>query len=136
MMTKVSQFAVLVLVGSSLLLPGCKGEVVNDPVPVKGKVLSQDGGGLEGVLVRLEPLEDSNKSNFPEAQTKEGGAFELSCLKGRYKVTIAPIILGQGGTKGPQGSGSIGKGNPYLNQSTEVTIPEGGKSDLVISVKR
>jgi hypothetical protein len=136
-MTKFPRFTIPILFAGCCLVLGCTGQAPNDPVPVKGKVLYSDGEAAEGVLVRFQPLEDTNKSNFPEAQTKAGGEFSLSCLKGRYKVTVAPIVLAHGGIKtGPIDAGAIGKGNPFLGQSWEVKVPEGGKSDVAITVNR
>jgi hypothetical protein len=136
-MNRFQGIALSILFAGCSLVHGCKGEAPNDPVPVKGKVLFTEGEGAAGVLVRFQPLDDSNKSNFPEAQTNQGGGFSLSCLKGRYQVTVVPIVGGHGATNtGPMDAGAISKDNPFRGQSWEVTVPEEGKSDLVIKVNR
>jgi hypothetical protein len=138
-MTKAYGFCMTILATGCLVLGGCQAES-NDPVPVKGKVQFQDGEAVPNVMVRFEPQEDSNnKGGLPEVRSKEDGTFSLSCLKGRYKVTLAPVMIAQGSPM--RGAGEVGTAptkqvNPYMSQSWEVVVPPEGKEDVLIKVNR
>src|ERR1700736_594333 len=80
-------------VGLLVALVGCGSQPL-EPVPVSGKVEYQGGKPLGVVVLAFHPLDDSNKKNYPTKETDKDGKFSLTCLKGRYKVTIASIPKG------------------------------------------
>src|SRR6266851_2378267 len=81
-------FAVAMLAG--LLVTGCA-QPPAAPVAVKGRATRADGKPITRMVITFNPREDQNKKNRPSAVLDAKGQFQLDCLPGRYKVTVAPI---------------------------------------------
>jgi hypothetical protein len=136
------------LPGVALLvaLVGCSSKPL-EPVPVSGKVEYQGGKPLAVVVLAFHPLDDTNKNNYPTTQTDKAGKFSLTCLKGRYKVTIAAIPQGdasantpeQGGLavpkKGQPESGPLSAYQRLDKTPWEIDVPDDGKANLVLTIK-
>jgi hypothetical protein len=131
---------------------GCRGRRAPPPeVPVKGRVEHADGRPAEGLVLALHPRDESNKSAglkvFPLEKGK-GGRFEGRCPPGRYKVTGAPLPVTAGGAPLGSDSTSVGPGPPGKEATSlparyrdagstpwEVTVPESGKDDIVLTLR-
>jgi hypothetical protein len=137
----------ILALGCALLLAGCGPKVQPLPpsVPVAGKLTNSAGKPLTNVVVTLHPAaEGSTEGTIPTAAVDATGAFTLKARPGKYKVTVAKIPGGTGTAAAPVlnpgADGPLGKMNrvPIYNdfKSTplEVTVPEGGKSDIVFKV--
>src|SRR6516225_6168359 len=84
------------LLGACLLsLVGC-GKNLGAPVPVRGKVVNEEGNPVADVIVVFHPQEDVNKNNLPSGLVDKQGSFSFTCLRGRYKVTFGPIAAIEG----------------------------------------
>src|SRR5262249_25685315 len=139
-MTFRTGFTILCL--SALLLAGCARKLP-DPVRVEGSVTC-DGKPANGVLVTFWPEETRRRS--ASAICDSGGKFSLECVSGAYKVTVSPNLQGSGapGVEGggapralPQQSLAI----PPKYSGTSITplhveVPEGGASNVVLTLKR
>jgi hypothetical protein len=132
-------------VSASLLVvfsPGC-GKAPEVPVQVRGKVITADGKPVSGLVITFYPQEDVNRQKVPSDLLGKEGTFSVTCLRGRYKVTVAPVPV--------QGSGMPGAGpditktsakdgnplsisRPTATTPPEVTISEGGQDDLVLKL--
>jgi len=129
------------IAAASALATGCGKSLPEQPVQVRGKVLNADGTPLAERVIALHPQEASNKNNSPSGLVDKEGAFSLSCLRGRYKVTLRPIPHKGGGGAGPgpkvknQDSSPMAKYESPLSTPLEVTIPEGGKDDLLLKLE-
>jgi hypothetical protein len=131
----------------ALAVAGCaKPEV---PVPVKGKVVDERPGRQPAQLVvTFHPQDELNKGSLPSAVTTKEGTFSLTCLRGRYKVTLAAPPTGHGHADPAAGGGpgpAPAPGKPPAavppayqapeRTPLEVAIPEIGKDDLVLTVR-
>ncbi len=131
-------------VALAVLSPGCRKKPPQE-VDVAGKVEKADGKPLGNVLVRFHPQDDVNKQGrILTRPTGADGSFTGRCLPGRYRVTVSAIPKQTGGDPGTGAVGAAGKdslpGVPASYQSPtetpwEITIPEDGKKDLVLSLK-
>jgi hypothetical protein len=73
----------------SLLAGGCTSTPPPRPVPVRGMVLDAQKKPVAGVIVRFWP---SDQRGAPtDMVTQKDGAFELSCLPGKYHVTLMNV---------------------------------------------
>jgi hypothetical protein len=132
----------------ALALAGC-GKEAEAPVPVQGKVVQAQGQPVADIIVTFHPQEEVNKGGgLPTQLSAKDGSFRLTCLRGRYKVTLASPASGPGHAP-PAGSGpaapppstarqSAGIPSAYRTpESTpwELVVPPGGTSDLVLTVK-
>jgi hypothetical protein len=88
----------------ALALPACRPAAVPQPVSVGGRVLSQ-GRGVPSAAVVFWPEDDQGR--VADAVTNSQGDFQVTCLPGAYKVTVAPFDAGtvagveEGGPRGP-----------------------------------
>jgi hypothetical protein len=112
-------------------------------------VVSADGTPVTKMVLTLYPEDEANKRAAPATLLLDDttGGFEGSCPPGRYKATLSPIRI-QGAN--PAGGGGVPpEGAPndrslrfaprYANATTtplEVTVPEGGSQDLVVTLPR
>jgi hypothetical protein len=138
----------VVLLGLLVLAGGCGKKPAPAPVPFVGQVLTTEKKPVGGLVLTLHPGEERNRSNQPSVFLKEG-RFEGTCLPGRYKVTLAPLPA-QGGA-GPAGGEDATAGKapgtstmPNVpakyrdaqHSPWEVTIPDEGKKDLVLTLEK
>jgi hypothetical protein len=129
-----------------LLLAGCTKPPPPAFVTVKGRLL-RSGKPLTQMVVTFHPREDQNKNNRPIAAVdSKTGQFELQCLPGKYKVTVAPIPLQQAAA--PAGDdGNAGQQptnvDPRLIPSRyrdaesspwEITVAPGNSDEIVLTV--
>jgi hypothetical protein len=131
---------------SLFLLPaGCDNNP--KPVDVTGKVVFAVPRPTAPLIVTLHPRDDANKTCTPTSQPiGDDGGFRLTkCLPGRYKATLIPVPsqLGPsapaspGGVAAPGGLAASGLPKAYLDEQAspwEVTVPEGGKDGLELTV--
>jgi hypothetical protein len=124
------------------LLAGC-GKKVEVPVPVKGKVTNAQGKPIANAMLTFHPQEEVNKKEYPQARLDADGTFSFTCIRGRYKVTIAPLAKGLArgmpGASAPVAPPPLESPIPVSVRSAgsttlEVTIPEGGTDNLVLKV--
>jgi hypothetical protein len=124
-------------------LAGCGGRVEPQPVNVEGEVRFGDGQPVPEMLLLFHPQEAANRNDRPSPFIKGDGQFKISCLPGKYKITIMPIP----GTK-PGGSGTAqppdktaltkelfpGDGiyRDVANTPWVVDVPKRGRNDLVL----
>jgi hypothetical protein len=122
---------------------GCKKEPPR-PVPVQGRVQSPDGTPVADRVLSFAPLDDENRNSTPQAVVGKDGTFRLKCVPGRYRVTMTKIPTGVGGPDRP-GRPAIPERkepNPFDQSRNrgakpwEITIPEGGKRDLLLAVRQ
>lgn len=131
-----------------VLASGCKKPPPPEPVVLKGRVEYAGGKPVDRMVLTFQPADDAGRGNRPVAAVNKG-RFEVKCLPGRYKVTLAAVPL-QHGAAGPAGGPDAAPGKlprpdkpgtippHYANPETspwDVTVPEGGKDDLVLTVK-
>jgi len=128
-----------------LLAAGCGNRP--RPVDVTGRVEFAVPRPRTPLVLNLHPLDDANKTCTPSAVVEEAdGGFKLKqCLPGRYKATLAapptqgaapPAAPGRVGAA-PAGPAASGLPPAYLDAQSspwEVTVPEGGKDGLVLTV--
>jgi hypothetical protein len=133
---------------SLLVLPltGCGGKKAEPLVPVKGRLVNAAGKPLANVILTFHPQEEVNKGHRGDAFTDKDGRFSANnCVRGRYKVTLeVPRKHGQaepaGGLVAAPGKdgGNAGFSSRYrdsMSTPLEVTVPEGGKEDVVLTVR-
>ena len=140
----------LALAGAVLCLPAAAcGRKPAAPVAVKGRVERADGGSLKELLVTFHPQDEGNKAGrLLVAPLGAGGSFAGECLPGRYKVTLGRVLTHHGGasaggagvpaTKGPARAepwSVLGRYRQAHTTPWEVTIPEGGKQDVVLTLR-
>jgi hypothetical protein len=130
-----------------LLLAGCTKPPPPAPVEVKGRLL-RGGKPLTHMVVTLHPREDQNKNNRPIAAVDpKSGQFQLQCVPGRYKVTVAPIPVQQVATPAGGDDGNAGQQpasvDPRLVPSRyrdaesspwEITVATGNSDEIVLTV--
>jgi hypothetical protein len=133
-------------VGLLVALVGCSSKPL-EPVPVSGKVEYQGGKPVGVVMLAFHPQDDSNKKTFPTTETDKDGKFSFTCLKGRYKVTIAAIPKGHASADAPDSGGLAvpKKGQPEFGPLSayqrldktpwEIDVPDTGKQNLVLTVR-
>ena len=125
-----------------LVFLGCK-EAPPVPVAIKGKAQYEGGKPVADMILTFHPQDESNKNTRPVQVTDKNGDFSLSCVKGRYKVTLAAIPKGTTGSGGPGGyvpgpeySSNINsiyrdpEKTPWL-----IDVPDAGKDNIVLTVK-
>ena len=116
---------------------GC-GKPEPSEVVVKGKVVFP-GNSQKFLMVRFHPSGSARDSRTYDAALDTDRAFTLKCPKGSYRATLA-VVPAHGGaaekTKTPASGKEHSIPAKYQNPQTswEVEIPEGGKSDLVLTV--
>jgi hypothetical protein len=122
-------------------------------VAVAGRVQFADHKPVSNRILIFHPRDDSNKAAAPPTGVVTDGRFQFSALPGRYKVTLRAIPAREGGNpgggaplappspdKGPPGKGKA-KSSPFFlyedpeRSPWEIDVPEGGKEDLVLTVK-
>ncbi|HVS35140.1 MAG TPA: hypothetical protein VMS17_06125 [Gemmataceae bacterium] len=125
-----------------ILAAGCRKAPA--AVDVAGKVDFSVSRPDATLVLSLHPLDDFNKTCTPSAVLETDGQFKLpQCLPGRYKATLA--VVQAAGPAGPAGGVNAAPGGPvnaglpraYFDATAspwEVTIPEGGKDGLVLTV--
>jgi hypothetical protein len=120
---------------------GCK-EAPPVPVVIKGKAQYDDGKPVAEMILTFHPQDESNKNTRPVQVTDKEGKFSVSCVKGRYKVTLAPMPKGTAGggpggyVPGPDYSSSIN--SLYRDQERTpwlIDVPETGKDNIVLTLK-
>jgi hypothetical protein len=123
-------------------------------VPVKGKVVSADGKPVKGMVMSFHPDDELTKSaRLQSALLPADGSFAVECLPGRYKVTLGPLpksagdapAAGPGSVPAPTPNPTAAPNDPtarllarladHTQTPLEVTVPAGGTSDLVLTVK-
>jgi hypothetical protein len=142
-----------------LALAGCGNTAQQQLVPVKGKVVYEDGSPVPDVVIRFYPQEETNKKGaVPYGVVDKAGKFSLTCLRGRYKVVFGPIAASAGTPPLPitrpgpatvisnPGPGPTSKEQYYpfhiagrykAPNSTrlEVTVPEEGIDNVLLRVE-
>ena len=120
---------------SILLLPflvlavGCGDEHSVDLVPVSGKVTSGGkpaGGFTLSIIPEAGPV--------AAADVAADGTFRTEAVAGKARIVVLPATSSAGHD---QGSAKIeGVSSKYMdnNSTLEITIPEGGGSDIAIEV--
>jgi hypothetical protein len=138
---------------TSLLLvafvAGCGGKPPPTPVAFKGKLVASANRPLPQLVLTFHPQDETNKKGTVPSVATNGkdGTFEGTALPGRYKVTAAPVPLqghatptDSGPTAGPDSKPASGTIPPAYRSAPEspweVTIPEGGKNDIVLTLPR
>jgi type IV pilus biogenesis protein CpaD/CtpE len=113
------------------------------PVPVKGKILNQNKEPLALALVSFWPQqrEDPHTPDRYDGGTEKDGTFTLKCPPGDYMVTVTrlPTNATAGGLTAGPGSSLIKGIDPKYAEAKatpwNVTVPEGGKEDVLLTVK-
>jgi hypothetical protein len=131
----------------ALPLAGCGGGKKAEPtVPVKGKLVNTAGKPLPNLVLTFHPQEEVNKGHAGSAVTDKDGRFSTTCVRGRYKITVAAIPK-QHAQGNPSGGGVVvpskdGGGvslaaiyRDSIQTPLEMTVPEGGKEDVVLTVR-
>lgn len=84
-----------------LTVLGCSKPDLPKPVQIAGTVKYANGKPVTGMVLTMHPQDDVNKGNLPIAVVNgPDGRFEVSCLPGSYKVTMAPIPISAGSAGG------------------------------------
>lgn len=65
------------------------------PVEITGR-LSVEGKPFGNVMLTLHPQDADAQGQRPTALVKADGTFAVSCLPGKYKVTLSPLPHGPG----------------------------------------
>jgi len=136
----VSRIAFLLL-GSVLLVPACRKPPPAGEPEVKGRVEDADGNPLPRVLVRFHSVQD-DKAQYRTISclTDESGAFSGKCPPGEYKITllavqdVKPPAEKEKGKPPPPSlpPGVAKKYGSLADTPWQVTVPPGGKKDLVL----
>ena len=126
-------------------LAGCgKPPAARQPVTVSGQVLDLGGKPLALKVVSFNPQEADQKNGA--SGTDAQGQFTLQLVPGKYHVTLAEaaragsggVVGTEGGVAAPEKGGRVaGIPNPYRNANEtpwQITIPDGGKSDLKLQI--
>ena len=134
-----------VFAAAVLLLAGCHKPPA--PVDVAGKIEFTVPRPAATLVLNLHPLEDANKGCTPSAVVETDGRFKLErCVPGRYKATlvVAQAASGANPPAAPGGAGAAPTGpttsglpTAYFDVSSspwDVTVPEGGKDGLVLTL--
>jgi hypothetical protein len=123
-----------------VMLLGCK-QRPPAAVAIKGKAQYEGGKPVAEMILTFHPLDESNKNTRPVQVTDKQGNFSLTCVKGRYKVTLAAVPKGPAGG-GPSGGNVPGPdsdiNNAYRDREKTpwlVDVPESGKENIVLTVK-
>lgn len=133
----------------ALVCLGCSKQEPPKPVSISGKAQYANGKPITGMVLTFHPRDDSNKSNLPIAILEgQDGRFALSCLPGKYKITMVPIptsAVSMGGVELPP-AGPIGKGKDkqqmmldnYRSPESspwEITVLPDGNSEVVLTFR-
>jgi len=122
-----------------LVLVGCGGQKKTGKVDVAGAVVNSGAQELPLLVLTLNPLEDSNKHDYPSLLVELDGRFQGKCLPGRYQVMVAPLPC--------RGKGDHGIDGPLLSPSylkpfsatafspLEISIPPQGKMDIAVTLQ-
>jgi hypothetical protein len=127
-------------------LAGCGGREPEVPVPIKGKLVNAAGRPLANMVLTFHPQDELNKGNMRTPATDKDGRFSDTCIRGRYKVTLAPIpkkhgaAPDAGGIAAPPTGGGPVLSIPAAYRSPDSTplaveVPEGGKEDITLTVR-
>jgi len=133
------------LVGAALALAlasGC-GEKPRSPVTVRGQVKREDGKPLPPISLAFHPQDRANRLMPTAVPDVKDGTFEVRCLPGKYKVTLAPLQAAEddparakdGKTGAPAPGGNLRLPARYQSASDTdwaVEVPATGKDDLVL----
>jgi hypothetical protein len=134
--------AAIVLAG--LLLCGCGKPGQQEPVEVRGHIMLpatvKPGAFL---VVQFHAADEAARGTGDVGLIGDDGGFNLHCIPGKYRATIAAAGTGATPLGGPGGNpaGSpqqLGIPPKYLSFSTtplEVVVPPGGKPDVELLVK-
>ncbi len=134
-----------------LLAAGCGKPTPPDPVEARGHVQYANRKPGTGLVLIFHPQDEANCRHTPTVETDaEDGTFSLSCLPGRYKVTVAEPPQGpppEGGpsvappSKTPVRAGKVpawvtsaGYKNPR-ETPWDIEVPASGTNDLVLVLK-
>ena len=90
-------------------LAGCS-KTPPAPVVVKGRVTQADGKPVANMIVTFTAREEGNKSSRPIAMLDAAGQYEVTCIPGKYKVSLAAIpVQAGGGSPAGGGDANVGK---------------------------
>jgi hypothetical protein len=70
------------------------------PVPVTGQVVDAAGKPVTKLMISFHAQDGPQAGNRPADALDKDGRFKVSCVPGRYKVTLAPIPSSHGSTEG------------------------------------
>jgi hypothetical protein len=127
-------------------IPGCSRAKPAEaaPVAVSGRVVNSAGKPITGMLVSLHAQEGVHAGDRPSAPLDRDGRFSLTCIPGRYKVTLAPIPIHHGNAEGngelaapaakrpePPKGGVPRRYSDAQSSPWDVTIPPEGKELLL-----
>jgi hypothetical protein len=130
----------------ALCLAGGCGQQPAAPVAVAGRVVASDGKPFPRLVLSFHPQDESNRRNMPSAVPNPAdGKFSLTCLPGRYKVTLVIERGPAGGVSEPSSKGGLvqpGAAPPqqYLRYQTvadtpwSIDVPASGMDDLVLTL--
>jgi hypothetical protein len=126
-----------------VLTAGCRKQPPQ-PVDIKGKAEKADGKPLAGVLLRFHAQEAASNQAALSCATQADGSFSTRGVPGNYKVTVGAIPTRVGGSPATGSVEGTGKTSlpdvPAIYQSLtetpwDVTVDEGGKTDIVLKLK-
>ena len=122
-----------------IVTAGCARKPAQE-VEVGGRVEDGEGKPVAKLVVRFHPQDEENKmGRLLTCLTEADGTFAGKCQPGRYKVTLNAVPAAGGSQPGAGMLAPPDKGpgvpSNYASPTTtpwEVTIPSGGKKDLVL----
>ena len=119
-MTRFLAFLIL-----SLVAMGCGSAKppTAEVVSISGRVTDAKGKPIGNGMLSFAPADPANQADRPMAQVAADGMFSVSCLPGRYKVTLVPL---------PKAAGHVPEGGevttPDKVQPGPKGMPKGGSS--------
>lgn len=102
----------------ALVLVGCGGGKPKQraSVTITGRVTDPAGKPVGAGMLSFAPADPDNQGDRPMVQVQADGTFGVSCLPGRYKVTLVPL---------PKAAGHVPEGGDVVTPEKAQAGPKG-----------